>query len=216
MKNIFQEYKRLKKLARATEGKLGSETITSFLARIDTETLGKLQVSPKDLGKLKTAKPEARLQLLVPYFEKFIERAIEGKVNQKIQMGDKLSQAIARGALQRSGKIVLPQQPLLTLASMHPAAFIALQTKEKVFMYPLVKIKQILVELEQAEISWELKTNTLKIFSADKQDRFACVLFAQDPYTVNGKPKFFVKISQVQNTSITDLLVKAVEAVLGT
>ena len=215
MKNIFQEYKRLKKLARATEGKLGSETITSFLARIDNETLGKLQVSPKDLDKMKTAKPEARLQLLVPYFEKLIERAVEGKINQKIQMGEKLSQTIARGALHRSGKIILPQQPLLMLASMHPSAFIALQSGDKVFMYPLVKIKQILVELEQAEVIWDLKTNTLKILSADKRDRFACVLFAQDPYTVNGRPKFFVKISQVQNTSITDLLVKAVEAIMG-
>ena len=215
MGSVFGEYKRLKKLAKVMEGKLGPETIRSFLERVDEETLGLLQVSPKDLGKLKTTDPETRLQILVPYFEKFSAKEVEGKIHQKIQMGEKLAQLIAKKALPKSGRIILPQQPLLMLAQMYPAAFVALQTGGKVFMYPLTKIKQILEELEQAEVIWELKTNRLKIFSADGRHKFAAVLFAQNPYTVNGKPKFLVRMTQRHGASVTDLVVKAVEAIIG-
>ena len=46
MNSVLGEYKRLKKLARVMEGKLGPETIRFFLEKVDEETLGLLEVSP--------------------------------------------------------------------------------------------------------------------------------------------------------------------------
>jgi hypothetical protein len=215
MKSVFKSYKRLKKLAQITEGKLGQETIRAFLARVDEEVLAKFKVSAKDRNRLSKADPEAQMKILGPYFEKFLQQAVEVKANQKSQMSDKLIQVIARKSLLKSHRIMLPHQDLLMLAQMNPGAMVSLEDGKRIFIYPLGKIKLILGELDQAEIIWDLEANRVKIISADKRDKCAFLLFPQDPSALNGKSRLPIKISPTQDFSITELILKAAEAFIG-
>jgi hypothetical protein len=95
MRSIFKEYKRLKKLAQITEGKLGQETIQAFLDKVDEQALERLKVSAKDMDKLKKSAPEAQLKILTPYFDKSFQQAIEAKTGQKSQMSEKITRIIA-------------------------------------------------------------------------------------------------------------------------
>lgn len=215
MRSVFKEYKRLKKLAQVTDGQLGSEAMGSFLEKVDEEVLAKIKVSDKDRSKLKNANPESQMKILSSYFEKFLQRGVEEKINSKIQMSDKLVQVIARKARAKSGKIILPHQALLMLARLNPSALLVLENSKKVFIYPLAKLKQILMELDQAEVVWEQDNNILKILSAEGKGKFACVLFAQEPYALNDKPRFVVKIPDTRDVSITDILFKVAEALIS-
>jgi hypothetical protein len=215
MKSVFKSYKRLKKLAQITEGHLGQETIQAFLAKVDEEVLEKIKVSYKDRNRLSKADPETQMKTLAPYFEKFLEQTVEAKANQKSQMSDKLAQVIARKALFKSNRIILPHKDLLMLAQMNPGAMVSLEEGKRIFIYPLGKIKQILGELDQAEVVWDQAANRVKIISADKGDKCAFLLFPQEPSALNGKLKLSVKIEPARDFSITELILKAAEVFIG-
>jgi hypothetical protein len=215
MRSVLKSYKRLKKLVQITEGKLGQETIQAFLAKVDEEVLAKLKVSDKDRNRLSKADTETQMKILAPYFEKFLQHAVDAKATQKIQMSDKLTHVIARKALLKSHRIMPPHQDLLMLAQMNPGAMISLENSKKIFIYPLAKIKQILGELDQAEVIWDLEANRLKVISVDKKDKCAYLLFPQNPSALNGKPRLQVKIAPTRDVSITDLILKAAEAFIG-
>ena len=213
---LIKEYKRLKRLMRVFEGELSPQIIQNFLAKVDEQALALLGVEEEDLARLKDAEPEEQLQIIIPYLENFIQKQMEEKVKERIQLGEKTAQLISRKVIYRSGKVFLPQPELKSLAQLFPSGVISLEYKNTCFVFPLHKLKQILAELEKPVIIWELKTNFLKIFSKESNTRFSAVLFPQEPYIWYDKIKFSVKIpQQTYSLTITDILFKVADSLLG-
>jgi len=209
--NPLKEYQKLKKLSRVLGGELPPELIKGFLEKMDDETLEKLQV--KDRKKLQKADPETRLKLLIPYFEVFLQKKMQGKIQEKIQLAEQLTRKIADKVVHDTGKIFIPAQELKMMAQLLPRAFIVLEYAKKEFIYPLVKFKQILPELDKPEITWEMGKNIVRIVSVEKRNRFHFILLPQEQWGLNGKLKFNVKISEPK-PSITELLLKTAESFL--
>jgi len=211
--STLKEYQRIKKLSKALDDKLPEETIQNFLEKLDEKTLSELQVKEDDLKKLKKATPETKLQIIAPYFEALLQKKLQGKIQEKIQLAEELAKKIATKAIPDSGKIILPAQELKMMAQLLPNAFIVLEYEKKEFIYPLVKFKQILTELERAEITWEIGKNIVRIVSVEKRNRFYFILLPQEQWVLNGKLKFKVKIP-APKPSITELILKTAESIL--
>jgi len=211
--NILKEYQKIKKLSKALEGRLTRETIQNFLDKLDEQTLSELQVKDEDIKRLKKASSETKLQILVPYFEALLQKKLQGKIQEKIQLAEELCQKIANKAIPDTGKIFIPAQELKMMAQLLPNAFIVLEYGKTEFIYPLVKFKQILTELDRAEISWEIGKNIVRIVSVEKRNRFYFILLPQEQWVLNGKLKFKVKIP-APKPSITELILKTAESIL--
>jgi len=209
--NILKEYQKIKKLSKALEGRLTRETIQNFLDKLDEQTLSELQVKDEDIKRLKKASSETKLQILVPYFEALLQKKLQGKIQEKILLSEQLARKIATKATPDSGKIFIPAQELKMMAQLLPNAFIVLEYAKKEFIYPLVKFKQILPELDKPEVTWETGKNIMRIVSVEKRHRFHFILLPQE--VLNGKLKFKVKISEPK-PSITELLLKTAESLL--
>jgi hypothetical protein len=212
----LNEYRRLKKLARVMDGKLSQETISYFMELMDDQVMKDLKVSTADMKKMAKASSEKKLEILTPYFEKTIQDLIEGKINEKLLMAERIAHTIASQTKSKSGMLHLPYQAMLMLTQLNPSWCIRFQTGQSEFLYPTAKLKQVLSSMDQARIVWDARNNVMKVMLLDNNHRNIFHLYGQDQNAYSDKTIFNVQLeSSSSGISLTEIIFKAAEAIFG-
>jgi hypothetical protein len=102
------------------------------------------------------------------------------------------------------------------LTQLNASWCICFQCGQREFLYPTVKLKQVLSSMDKAKVVWDPRNNVMKVMLLDNRHRNIFHLYGQEQDPYSQKTIFTVQLeSSSSGISLTEMIFKAAEAIFG-